>query len=189
MRTLFFLLLILGGVGAAAYYTKPELREKFREKFQLADEDRERFDAYQQGKALFKSTWEEAPNATFEAWGDDALETATLVGGDVWMARGHVTVNKGGDAKLQEAWCLAFDRKKGTAVGRAVGKEAEDTEAKIDSGEVQKSMVQAVKAAIPTPIPKATPVPGSWMWEKTGRGPLEGPAKKANGGMGSGAGS
>ena len=97
MRPLFLFLLVVVGAGAAVFYTNDKAREAIRG-WQVSDEDRERFDAYTRGKALFKATWEGTPNGRFLAWGDDPSETAgpvkaDKVNGDVWIARGHVTVN------------------------------------------------------------------------------------------------
>jgi hypothetical protein len=179
MRIL-LILIIVAAIGAGAYFSDPRVREKVRG-FQVSDTDRERFEAYKQGKELFKAGWTDASRAEFKVWGDDPSETATSVPGrtGIWLARGSVTVDSGG-TKAEEPWCIAFDRTSGHALGHAlVGSEAAEGLKRFDSGEVQKAGGSAPGApGQANIIGKPTPAPGSWMWSKEGRPSLDQPAYK-----------
>jgi hypothetical protein len=185
MRFLLLLILVVAGGGAYYFYHDTAFRERVRS-WRIADEDRDRYDAYEKGKAVFKSTWTGANGVRFEAWGDDAGETAAPlnadgVTGDVWMARGHFITTKNG-AEAVEQWCQAFDRGTGANEGQAVDAKAEDALRKLDAGEYKKKPGQTAGSQASQPVIPGTqpqkPAAGSWMWGKDGRGALDQPAKR-----------
>lgn len=180
MRFLLFLLL-LGGAAAGAFYCNSNIRETVRGHM-IDSSDRERFEAYKQGKSLLKASWPEAAQADFKSWGDDASETASLVSGTLWLARGKAMVPVDG-TKTETPWCIEFDRTTGNALGRASGTEAAEVLRKLDSGELKPTNIQTEGPArkivvAPSVTPKPTPVPGAWMWQKDGRGALEMPTPR-----------
>lgn len=171
MRTLFLLFVIVFAGGYYVYSTNPELRDKVRG-IQVSDDDRAKFDAYLQGKSLLRSALPSGTTVKFEAWGDDANETAqALPVGDLWLAKGHADVSTGGGAPQHESWCIAFDPKSGKVNGEAFGKKADDTISYVDSGKLNQKSAPTVGSVF------ATPAPGSWMWSKEHRGALDQPAK------------
>jgi hypothetical protein len=190
MRFLLLLILVVAGGGVAFFYHNEAFRDRFRG-WRISDEDRARFEAYEKGKAVFRSAWSGAGSAHFQAWNDDAGETAAPldadgVTGDIWMARGHFTVAKNG-AEVQEQWCQAFDRATGANKGLAVDHQAEDALRKLDAGEYRKKPAQTAGAAssgppgqglLPGQAAPQKPAAGSWMWGKDGRSALDQPAKK-----------
>ena len=177
MRFLLFLLL-LGTAAAGAYYCNGNVREAVRGHM-IDSSDRERFEAYKQGKSLLKASWPEAAQADFKSWGDDASENAGLISGTLWLARGKAMVPVDG-TKTETPWCIEFDRSTGNALGRASGAEAAEVLRKLDSGELKPTNIQTdgpgKKIVAPSSVtPKPTPAPGAWMWKKEGRSALEMP--------------
>ncbi len=185
---LFLIIVVLALAGCwAAFRMDPDVRDAVRS-WQCPDADRPAFDAYRQGRDLFKSTWEKTNGAKFQAWRDDAEETAGDVNGAVWLAHGHVTINEGGSEKV-EPWCLAFDRASGKAIGRATGANAVDTIHRFTTGELaqdiakpqQPAAAAAARPGAPPQLnvlrPPATPAPGSWMWSKEHHSVLDPPSR------------
>lgn len=175
MRIL-LILIVLAAVGAAAFRFNANFREKVRG-YQVSGGDKERFEAYKQGKSLFGATYKGAGHLDYRSWGDDEGENATLVSGSVWLARGIASQTDAEGTKTDLPWCMAFDRAKGTALAFESGAKA--TEA-LKNFDTRQETGSAPVSPSPLASPKATPTPGSWMWGKDGRSSLDQPAFKTH---------
>ena len=184
MRLLLILLILLAAGGWVLYSRSPEARETYRD-WRMDSSEKPSFDAFRQGREIFKSKWDKGSTAKFHAYGDEGEGGGPLVG-DVYMAYGVADVDGG----TPTPWCIVFNKSTGVDLGHATGDKVQPVVQRFSSGELARSLATPAPrteagSGPASPLtgggilaPRATPQPGSWMWSKDHRGSLDQPAHR-----------
>jgi hypothetical protein len=147
MKAFLPLVLIAGAGFAAVYHFSPRLRETVST-WNLLSTERETFNAYREGKAIFLAKWSGDPHAQFAAWGDDPSVTAKPVRDNIWLATGKLTSGTPGSSP----WLVVFERGSNDAVTWGVGPAASTALERINKGEEPHVAAKSESTPERTPI-------------------------------------